>query len=169
MFSNLSKGSILHGIDKSGDELEWFTGTVERITPSLNNSYNSFGVYGQLPTINLDIVVTIGGKQQEFKGVHSDEVIADFGKNSVIIADSESALFNHVNSLLKTSETAVNKDNIAWHNKMIPQYKNVLSQMRPGSAGNSEVKELREQVGSMQNQIAELTALLLRENDKKEK
>jgi hypothetical protein len=120
MFSNLSRGSILHGVDKSGDELKWFTGTIERITPSLNSPYNGYpSAYGQLPGVSLDIVANIDGKQREFKGVHADEVVADFGKNTVILADSEGTLFNHVNSLLKTSEAAVNKDNIASQKVML--------------------------------------------------
>lgn len=167
MFSNLSRGSILHGVDKSGDELKWFTGTIERITPSLNSPYNGYpSVYGQLPGVSLDIVANIDGKQREFKGVHADEVVADFGKNMVILADSEGTLFNHVNSLLKTSEAAVNKDNIAWHNRMIPQYRNVLSQMRPGAAGNNEVKELQSKVDTLQAQLAEALSLLKAGNNK---
>ncbi len=167
MFSNLSKGSVLHGVDKSGDKLKWFSGTIERITPSLNNPYNSYpNAFGQLPVVNLDIVATVNGKQREFKGIHSDDTIADFGKNTVILADSENTLFNHVNSLLRTSEEAVDKDNIAWHNQMIPQYKEVLSDMRPGASSNSEVRELKEQVGSLQAQLAEALSLLKKEATK---
>jgi len=161
MFSNLGKGSVLQGVDKSGDKLKWFTGTVERITPSLSNSYPQYpNAFGQLPAVSLDIIANIDGKQREFKGVHSDDTIADFGKNTVILADSETSLFNHINSLLKTSEEAVNKDNISWHERMIPQYRGVLADMRPGTTNSTEVKELKEQVGSLQAQLAEALALL---------
>lgn len=167
MFSNLGKGSVLQGVDKSGDKLKLFTGTVERITPSLSNPYPYPNAFGQLPTVNLDIVANIDGKQREFKGVHSDDTIADFGKNTAILADSETSLFNHINSLLKTSEEAVNEDNIAWHKKMIPQYRDVLSDMRPGTTNSSEVKELKEQVGSLQAQLAEALSLLKGESKAK--
>lgn len=161
MFLNLSKGSTLHGVDKSADKLKWFTGTVERVTPSLNSTYSPYpSTFGQMPTVNLDIIATIDGKQREFKGVHSDDIVADFGKNTVILADSETTLFNHINSLLKTSEDTVKEENIAWHKAMIPQYKDVLSQMRPGSTSVTEVKELKEQVGSLQAQLAEALSLL---------
>jgi hypothetical protein len=167
MFSNLGKGSVLQGVVKSGDKLKWFTGTVERITPSLSNPYLYSNTFGQFPSVSLDIVANIDGKQREFKGVHSEDTIADFGKNTAILADSETSLFNHINSLLKTSEEAVNEDNIAWHKKMIPQYRDILSYMRPGAANNSEVKELKEQVGSLQAQLAEALALLKGENKPK--
>jgi len=161
MFSNLGKGSILHGIDKSGGHLKWFTGSIERITPSITNPYSQYsGAFGQLPQVSLDIVATVDGKQREFKGIHSEDTIADFGENTVILGDSEASLFNHVSSLLKVSEKAVNKDNIAWHQRMIPEYRDVLSAMRPGTTSPSEVKELKEQVGSLQAQLAEALALL---------
>ena len=161
MFSNLGKGSILHGVDKSGDKLKWFTGTVERVTPSISNSYPQYPTaFGQLPQVNLDIVAIIDGKQREFKGIRGNDTIADFGKNTVVLADSENSLFNHVNSLLKTSEETVDEANISWHKEMIPQYRDVLSDMRPGSTGSSEVKELKEQVGNLQAQLAEALSLL---------
>ena len=161
MFSNLSRGSALHGVDKSEGKLKWFTGTIERVTPSLNNPYSSYpNAFGQLPVINLDIIATIDGKQREFKGIHSDDTIADFGKNTVILADSENTLYNHLTALLKTSEEAVKEENISWHKSIIPQYRDVLSAMRPGSNNSSEVRELKEQVGNLQSQLAEALALL---------
>lgn len=161
MFSNLGKGSVLQGVDKSGEKLKWFTGTVERVTPSISSSYPQYPTaFGQLPQVSLDIVAIIDGKQREFKGIRGNDTIADFGKNTVVLADSENSLFNHINSLLKTSEEAVDENNISWHKEMIPQYRDVLSDMRPGSAGSSEVKELKEQVGNLQAQLAEALSLL---------
>ncbi len=169
MFSNLGKGSILQGVDKSGDKLKWFTGTIERITPSVTNTYPQYPTsFGQFPVVNIDIVANIDGRQREFKGIHSNDTIADFGKNTVILGDSEASLFNHISSLLKTSEEAVNEDNIAWHKNMIPQYKDVLSDMRPSFTSNTEVRELREQVGSLQAQLAETLSLLKKGTAKQE-
>lgn len=163
MFSNLSKGSILHGVSR-GDKISWFTGSVERVTPSLGNQYPT--AFGQFPSVNLDIAVTIDGRQTEFKGIHSNESIADFGKDSVILADNKDSLYSYVKSLLKTSEDAVDENNLQWHREMIPQYREVLSEMMPGSTNLSEVKELKEQVGSLQAQLAEAIALIKKENAK---
>ncbi len=163
MFSNLSRGSILHGIDRSNG-MKWFTGSVERVTPSVINQYS--GSFGQFPPLNVDIAAIIDGKQTEFKGIHSNEAIADFGKDGVILADNKDTLYNYVKSLLKTSEDAVNEENLKWHRERIPQYKKVLSEMVPGSYGDTEVKELKEQVSNLQEQLAEALALLKGGNSK---
>ena len=156
MFSNLSRGSILHGVDREG-EMRWFTGSVERVTPSINAPYpNNFN---QFPSVDLDIVANINGKQRIFKGVHGSDSIADFGKDAFILADNKDSLYNYIKSLLKVSEDATNKETIRMHEQWIPQYKNVLAEMVPG-ANSNEVKELREQVGSLQSQLAEALALL---------
>lgn len=163
MFSNLSKGSTLHGVDRKG-RLKYFTGSVERVTPSISSQYPAN--FGQFPPLNLDIAVMVDGRQLEFKGIHSNEAIADFGKDAVILADNKDSLYNYVKTLLKTSEDAVDESNIAWHREQIPQYKDVLSDMVPGSANSSEVRELKEQVGNLQSQLAEALALLKGGNSK---
>jgi hypothetical protein len=165
MFSNLSRGSILQGVDRQGP-MRWFTGTVERITPSINTPYSN--TFGQFPSVDLDIVATIDGKQKVFKGVHGNDTIADFGKDAFILADNKDSLYNYVKSLLKISEDATNKEAIKMHEEWIPQYKNVLAEMVPGSTSASEVKELREQVGSLQSQLAEALSLLKERTSKKE-
>lgn len=164
MFSNLSKGSILHGVDRTG-EMKWFTGSVERVTPSLRSTQYS-APFGQLPPIDLDIAVIIDGQQKEFRGIHSNDIIADFGKDSFILADNKDSLYNYIKSLLKTSEEATDEEYINMHKKWIPQYKSVLSEMMPGASSAMEVKELKEQVGSLQAQLAEALSLLKNGNPK---
>jgi hypothetical protein len=158
MFSNLSKGSILHGIDRRGGKMKWFTGSVERVIPSLNNQYQA--PFGQPPVVNVDIVAIVDGAQQEYKGIHAGDTIADYGKDSLILSDNKDYLYNYVKSLLKTSEDIVDEDNIKYHKNLIPQYRGVLSEMRPEVTHATEVKELKEQVGSLQAQLAEALSLL---------
>jgi len=148
----------LQGIDRT-DGMKWFTGTVESVTPSMNN---------QFPYVNVDIVANINGKKRQFLGVHNNESIADFGNDSVIISDNKDTLYNYVKSLLKVSEDAVNPDNIKKHKEWIPQYKGVLSDMFPGSTSSDEVKELKNEVSSLKSQLAEAISLLKQGNAKKE-
>ena len=61
----------------------------------------------------------------------------------------------------------VDEDNIKYHKGLIPQYRGVLSEMRPDVTSASEVKELKEQVGSLQAQLAEALSLLKSGNHKK--
>ena len=165
MFANLSRGSILHGIDKKGG-MKWFTGSVERVIPSVSNQFQN--PFGQFPNLELDITVSIDGKTQEIKGIPSNNIIADFGDDSVIIADNKDSLYNYVKSQLKVSEDAVNEENIKRHKKLIPQYKNVMAEMMPGVQNNNEVKELKEQVGTLQSQLAEALSLLKKQTSKEE-
>lgn len=158
MFSNLSKGSILHGVDRSGNKMKWFTGSVERVVPSLHSSQQS--PFMQPSMIDIDLIVIVDGSQKEFRGIHAGDTIADFGKGSWIISDNKDYLYNYVKSLLKSSEDIVDEDNINYHKSLIPQYKGVLSEMRPEVSNASEVKELREQVGNLQTQLAEALSLL---------
>lgn len=165
MFSNLSRGSILNGVDMR-DGMKWFTGSIERVTPSLNNQYPN--AFGQFPAMNIDIVVNINGEQKEFKGIHSNDFIADFGEDSFILADNKESLYNYVKSLLKTSEEATNEEVINKHKRKIPMYREVLSEMMPGVTSSNEVKELKAQVGNLQSQLAEALALLRNGNAKTE-
>lgn len=164
MFLNLSKGSILHGVDRSNGKMRWVTGSIERITPSMNS--NNSNPFGQPPVMDVDIVAIIDGVQKEYKGVHGGDTIADFGKGSWILSDNKDYLYNYVKSLLKISEDAVDADNIKYHEAQIPQYKGVLAEMRPDVSSAAEVKELKEQVGSLQSQLAEALSLLKVRNEK---
>ena len=150
MFSNLSRGNILQGIDRT-DGMKWFTGSVESVLPSVNN---------QFPYVNVDITVNVDGKQRVFRGVHNNDSVADFGNDSVIISDNKDALYNYVKSLLKISEDATNPETIKKHKEWIPQYKSVLSEMFPGSSNSDEVKELKEEVSSLKSQLEEAISLL---------
>ena len=164
MFSNLSKGSILQGVDRRNGKMKWFTGSVERVIPSTTNPYQT--PFGQPPIMNVDIVAIVDGLQQEFKGIHASDTIADYGKDSFILSDNKDYLYNYIKSLLKTSEDVVDEDNINYHKALIPQYKGVLSDMRPEISSASEVKELKEQVGNLQEQLAEALSLLKGQNTK---
>ena len=123
MFSNLSKGSVLYGLDnKEGVKL--FTGTV--------------------PTNN---------------------VIADFGPNTLVLSDSKESLVNYVKSLRQTSKNII--DSCPKHKALVPQYDKVLQELNPELINESAVKELRDQVGSLQSQLAEALALLKGEDTNK--
>lgn len=161
MFSNLSKGNVLYGLDRR-DTIKWFTATIEKVSPSVPRiTQNTFG---QMPEMTVDIVTTINGDRKEFKQVPSNNAIADFGPDSVILADNKDSLFNYVKSLLQTSENIVNSAD--KHKQLIPQYREVLSELNPGSSNDATVKELKEEVGSLKAQLAEAITLLKSVNTK---
>ena len=160
MFSNLSKGNVLYGLDRR-DKVKWFTASIENVTPTVSKTTQMFG---QMPELRLDIVANINGEQKTFQQVPSNNAIADFGDKSFIIADNKDSLFNYVKTLKQTSKNIV--ESASYHESLIPQYDEVLNELMPGSANNDEVKALRTEVGSLKSQLAEAIALLKSGNSK---
>ena len=155
MFSNLSKGSVLYGLDTK-DGIKVFNATVDTVSiPRPRFMQNTFG---QLPEMVLDIVANVNGERKEYKEVPTNNVIADFGPDTFVLSDSRDSLTNYVRSQLQRSKDIVNSAD--KHKSLIPQYEGVLRELDPASANDNAVKELRGQVESMQNQLAEALALL---------
>jgi len=155
MFSNLSKGSVLYGLDTKG-EVRMFTATIESVSlPRPKYMQNTFG---QLPEMVLDIVANVNGERKEYKEVPTNNVIADFGPDTFVLSDSRDSLTNYVRSQLQKSKDVVNSAD--KHKALIPQYEHVLGELDPASANDSAVKELKGQVESMQSQMNEVLSLL---------
>lgn len=155
MFSNLSKGNILYGLDRR-DKINWFTASIESITPVYGKANPN--MFGQLPELRLDIVANVNGERREFKQVPSNNAIADFGETSFVIADNKDSLFNYIKTLRQNSKAIV--DSAPHHNSLIPQYDAVLNELVPSSANNEEVKALKDEVSSLKSQLAEAISLL---------
>ena len=155
MFSNLSKGSILYGLDtKNG--VRTFTGTVESVTlPYPRNMQNTFG---QLPEMVMDIVTSVNGERKEFKQIPSNNVIADFGDGALVLSDSKDSMTSYLKSQRQKSKNIV--DSYSKHQELIPQYDNAIQELNPEMVNESAVKELRSQVDSMQSQMQEMLSLL---------
>ena len=155
MFSNLSKGSVLYGLDTKG-EVKLFTATVDSVSiPRPRYMQNTFG---QLPEMVVDIVANVNGEKKEYKEVPTNNVIADFGPDTFVLSDSRDSLTNYARSQLQRSKDIVNSAD--KHKSLIPQYERVLGELDPASANDNAVKELRGQVESMQSQMNEMLSLL---------
>ena len=155
MFSSLSKGSVLYGLDRKNGNRP-FTATVESISlPRPRFNQNTFG---QIPEYVVDIAASIGGERKEFQQVPNNNVVADFGPNSLVISDSKDSLINHIKALRQESKSVI--DSAPMHQEWIPQYDAALSELDPATANDNAVKELRGQVENMQSQMAEMLALL---------
>lgn len=155
MFSNLSKGSVLYGLDtKNGNKV--FTGTIDSVSPLRPKFMQN--TFGQLPEMVMDITAIIGGERREFKQVPSNNTIADFGSDTVVLSDSKESLINHIRSLRQISKNVV--DSAPAHQERIPQYDAALAELDPVEANDNAVKELRGQVENMQSQMQEMLSLL---------
>ena len=155
MFSNLSKGSILYGLDtKNG--IKVFTGTVDMITlPYPRNMQNTFG---QLPEMVVDITTTVNGERKEFKQIPSNNAVADFGDGVLVLSDSKDSMTSYLKSQRQKSKNIV--DSYPKHQELIPQYDNAIQELNPEMVNESAVRELRGQVESMQSQMNEMLSLL---------
>lgn len=162
MFSNLSKGNVLYGLDRR-DKIKWFTASIEKVTPVYGKT--QMNTFGQFPELNLEIVAIVNGEQKTFQQVPSSNAIADFGEKSFVIADNKDSLYNYVKTLRQNSKAFV--ENAPYHESLIPQYDEVLNELMPGSTNSDEVKELRSEVGSLKAQLAEAIALLKAGNTNK--
>lgn len=155
MFSTLSKGNVLYGLDRRNN-IKLFTASIEKVTPFVNRYVSN--TFGQMPEVSLDIIVNINGEQKEFKQVPSNNAIADFGEKAFVIADNKDSLYNYIKKLRQDSKTIV--DSASYHESLIPQYDNVLNELMPGSTNNDEVKDLKNEVTSLKKQLEEAISLL---------
>lgn len=142
MFSNLSKGSVLYGLDTSNDSMSYFTATVEEVKPAFPVKL------GQALGTVVDITAVKDGKNLSFTQIPSNNAIADYGTNSFILADSKDSLVNYINSKLQASKNIVNS--YEENKKLVEQYTSILSEINP-SANSEEIKDLKKQLSTMQS------------------
>ena len=162
MFSNLSKGSVLYGLEIK-DGMKFFTAPIESVSLPYPK-YRNNNTFGQMPETVMDIVCTVNGERRTFQQVPSNSAIADFGNDTFVLADGKDSLNGYVNSMLQNSRNIVNS--VEKHKALISQYESVLTSLNPGQANDNAVKELNSKVNSLESQIAEMLSLLKSENPK---
>lgn len=150
MFSNLSKGSVLYGLDKR-DGVTLFTATVDSVSLALPNMMSM-----PMGQSTLNIKATVKGKQGDFLNVPSTNAIYDMG--NMVLADNKDSLVNYATMELQNSRSIVNS--MDTHKKLIEQYEGILSDLNSSMSGNTEVKELKSEISDLKNQLAEALALL---------
>lgn len=151
MFSNLSKGNVLYGLDKSGDDMQFFTATIEDAKPAFPTKI------GQLPGTVMDITAMRDGNSLSFQQLPSNNAIADYGNNSYVLADSKDSLVNYINAKLQASRNIVSS--YEENKRLIERYESVLMDINP-NMGGAEIKELKQQMSTMQSQFSELMSML---------
>ena len=154
MFQNLSKGSILYGLDNKNG-IKVFTGTIDAV--SFPYSKNAQSTFGQLPEMVIDISATVDGVRKDFKQIPCNTTIADFGQDVCVLADNKDSLVNYIKTQKQISKNIVNS--CPKHQERIPQYDAALQELNPELVNENVVKELKDQVVSMQNQFAEMLSL----------
>lgn len=157
MFSNLSQGNILYGLDTRGD-FKTFAAPITKASAPYPSYVNNNGV--QVPCMVIDISATINGENREFKQVPSNISIADFGSIGFVLADNKESLKVHVNSMVDAKKQRVN--NIEVEKKLLEQYSNIADELNGTSAirqENEEIKALRAEVAEYRSVMKEFIAL----------
>lgn len=162
MFSNLSQGNILYGLDTRGD-FKTFAAPITKASAPYPSYVNNNGV--QVPCMVIDISTTINGENREFKQVPSNISIADFGSIGFVLADSKDSLKVHVNSMTDTKKQLIS--NIEVEKKLYEQYSKVADELNGTAAikqDNEEIKALRTELAEYKNMMERIIALHKSEN-----
>lgn len=162
MFSNLSQGNILYGLDTRGD-FKTFAAPITKASAPYPSYVNNNGV--QVPCMVMDISTTINGENREFKQVPSNISIADFGSIGFVLADGKESLKVHVNSMVDTKRQLIS--NIEVEKKLFEQYSIVADELNGNSVirqENEELKALRAELAEYRSAMKEFIALHKSEN-----
>lgn len=167
MFSNLTKGSIIYGLETKGS-IKPFTALITNVSlprPNFNNN-----TFGQLPETVVDISVTINGENREFKQVPGNSSIANFGSDAFLLADSKETINAYINSMLQNSRNIVSS--VPKHETLITEYSEAYSYFNPEYATKMDDKtasELRGEIKDIKSQIGEIFAFIKNGNIDKAK
>lgn len=163
MFSNLSQGNILYGLDTRGD-FKIFAAPITKATAPYPSYINNNGV--QIPSMVIDISTIVDGETREFKQVPSNISIADFGSIGFVLADSKESLKVHVDSITNTKKQLIS--NIEVEKKLYEQYSKISEELNGGEVtkqDNEEIKALRAELSEYKEMMKEFIALHKSENN----
>lgn len=169
MFSNASKGSILYVL-QTKDTIKLLNGPITDISLP-RPKYTTItpnNIFGQQMETVVDITANINGERREFRQIPGNLTIANFGPDSIILADSRESMLEHVNALLQNSRNIV--QSIDKHKTLITQYEDVIKQLNPYLATTPEqdsvIQNLQNKVNSLEGYISEMLSLLKEDKNK---
>ena len=154
MFSNLTKGSIIYGLETK-DRIRPFTAIVSNISLPRSNFNNS--TFGQLPETVVDITATVNGETREFKKVPGNSSIANFGADAFLLADSKETINAYITSMRQNSKNIVNS--VPKHQTLITDYGEAYNYFNPEQVDKLDTKtaaELRGEIKDIKSQIGEI-------------
>lgn len=163
MFSTLSAGNLIYVLDIKND-YNILTGQVNKVTP-IRPKYGTFTpnyAYGQNYETVVDITAVVNGEQKEFKQVPSNAVVADFGSDAFVLADSKDAMIGHLNVTYQNSKAVV--DSVDKNKTIMANCKKALSQINPSIVAEEQrdcaISDLQGRVDNLTNQVAQLVSAL---------
>lgn len=172
-FSQLRPSSLLYILTRDGIP-SVNVGTVMSVsTPTPKWGAMAFG---QQPEMVVDIAVKVDDKQGQFAKIPANLDVWEYENNSVktpyVLATSKDAINAEVNALRQQALGVINS--VDYNRQVVSACDEMLKQLNPEYAEkqrqDAEIAELKSQLATQQNQMAELISLLKgREMVKEEK
>lgn len=157
MFSGLPSGTALYVLDKS-EEPKVVTGYVEHVSAPhpMYQKYNPSVSFGANLQTVVDITVRIGNERKEIVGVPSMAAIHSYG--DYVISESKDDMIREVTTMLQNSKSIV--ENMDQHRSNIKACENILKELSPAYAKESERDEVIDNISGRMNRIEDILARL---------
>lgn len=171
-FSNLRSGALLYILNKENMptvNIGTITG-VSAPTPK----WGAPMAFGQPQEFVVDLNVKVEDKQGGFQKVPANLDVWEYEQNGIktpyVLATSKEAINAEVNALRQQALGVINS--VDYNRQVIAACDEMLKQLNPEYAEKQkqeqEIAELKSQLATQQNQMAELIALLKGSTDRKE-
>lgn len=157
MFSGLPSGTALYVLDKS-EEPKVVIGYVEHISAPhpMYQKYNPTVSFGANLQTVVDIVVRVGNERKELVGVPSMATIHSYG--DYVISESKDDMIREVTTMLQNSKSIV--ENMDQHKSNIKACEDILKELNPVYAKESERDEIIDNISGRMNRIEDILARL---------
>lgn len=157
MFSGLRQGNALYVLDKS-KEPKIITGFVERVSAPhpMYPTYNPAASFGANLQTAVDITVKVGDDHKEFVGVPSTSVIHSYG--DYVLSESKDNMIQEVTAMLENSKSVL--ANVEQHKSNIEACENILKELNPIYAKESERDEAIDKISGRMDRIEGILARL---------
>lgn len=165
MFGNIKQGNIVYVLLK-GEHPEVKIGTVEHVTNPVSKypTYNPGQPFGQTPEMLVDAKVKCGEETMEFQKLPVNQEIYTYP--NAVVSDKKEPILSEVEAMMQTSRQII--ESVPYHESVLAGCDNILKQLNPQFAKEKKQEEkiaaLETMVGSLRNDIGDIKALLIKQN-----
>lgn len=155
MFQSLRPNNQLFILHKDVPSLE--VGSIVNVSIPAPK-YPVQPMFGQPQEMIVDIIARVNNQDVTYQKIPANLDIADFGNNSIVIADNREAMNSEIMCLKQKSLDIVNS--IDYHKNLITEYDKLLVDLNPEFAAKqqqqSEINILKQQVSELTGSMANL-------------
>ena len=149
MFQSLRPNNQIYILHKDKPSLEM--GTVLSVSMPTPKYPMQPPMFGQPQETVVDIVVKVNNQEITYQKIPANLDVADFGNNSVVLADNREAMNSELMCLKQRSVDVINS--IDYHKNLIAECDILLSNLNPDLA---EKREQKERIDSLESQLKQL-------------